>query len=130
MNLKRSRDQNTVFRIQFASFGELSVYLLKEEKINSLLTSVAVLKEEHAQGQRDLRKRLEHLEREVASGQEDSTQRVVKRLKEDRTLVFRKKGNKHQFIFNNNVKDQLDAVGKHLEHLEPLSEVQQSLFRK
>ena len=29
MNLKRSRDQNTVFRIQFASYGELSVYLLK-----------------------------------------------------------------------------------------------------
>ena len=54
----------------------------------------------------------------------------MKHLKEDRTLVFRKKGNKRQLIFNDNVKDQLDAVGKHLECFEPLSEAQQESLQK
>ena len=43
----------------------------------------------------------------------------VKRLKEDRTLVFRKKGNKKQFLFNDNMKDQIKAAGKQLDLLEP-----------
>ena len=61
---------------------------MTEEKLDALLKSVESLKKDQSEGQQDLRKRLEHLEREVASGQEDATQRVVKRLKEDRTLVF------------------------------------------
>lgn len=47
---------------------------------------------------------------------------MVKRLKEDRTLVFWKRGN---FIFNNNIKDQLDVVSKHLG-----PEVQQESLQK
>lgn len=94
---------------------------MSEEKLDALLKSVESLKKDQSEGQRDLQKRLDHLEREVASGQEDATQRVVKRLKEDRTLVFRKKGNERQ-LFNEDVKDQLDAVGKHLNQLEPPSE--------
>jgi len=84
----------------------------------------------HSQAQRNLRKRLEHLKKEVLTGQEDAMQWVVKPLKEDRTFVFRKKGNDHQFIFNDNIKDQLDMVGKHLEHLGPLSEAQQESLQK
>ena len=44
---------------------------------------------------------------------------VVKRLKEDRTLVFWKKGNEKQFLFKDNVKDQFEATRKHLDLLEP-----------
>ena len=66
----------------------------------------------------------------MTSGQEEATQRVVKRLKEDRTLVFRKKGNEKQFIFNDNVKDQLDAAGKHLDLVVPtISGQQEALDR-
>ena len=61
----------------------------------------------------------------MTSGQEEATQRVVKWLKEDRTLVFRKKGNEKQFIFNDNVKDQLDAAGKHLDLVVPTVSGQQ-----
>ena len=103
---------------------------MTEEKLDALLKSVESLKKDQSEGQRDLRKRLDHLEREVASGQEDATQRVIKRLKEDRTLVFRKKGNERQFLFNDDVKDQLDAVGKHLDQLEPPSEAQRESLQK
>ena len=82
-----------------------------EEKLDSILKLLADIKQEHADGQRDLRPKLEKLEKEVATGQEDATQQVVKQLKEDRTLVFKKKGNERQFLFNNNVKDQMMPLG-------------------
>ena len=46
---------------------------MTEEKLDALLKSVESLKKDQSEGQRDLRKQLEHLEREVASGQEDAT---------------------------------------------------------
>ena len=103
---------------------------MTEENLDALLKSVDSLKQEHAEAQRDLRKRLEHLEKEVVTGQENVTQRVVKRLEEDRTLVFRKNGNECKFIFNDNVKDQLDAVGRQLDQFEPSSMVQKELLEK
>ena len=51
---------------------------MTEEKLDAKLKSVEVLKQEQLDGQRDLRKRLDHLEKEVSSGQEEATQRVVK----------------------------------------------------
>ena len=66
----------------------------------------------------------------MAVGQEEATQRVVKRLKEDQTFAFRKKGNERQFIFNDNVKDQLLATGKHLDKVEPTSDVGQESLEK
>ena len=48
----------------------------------------------------------------------------------DRTLVFKKKGNKKQFLFNDNVKDQIDAAEKHLDLLEPPSESQQVALQR
>jgi len=103
---------------------------MAEEKIDVLLKFVEVLKQEHYPAQCDLRKRLEHLEKEVSMRQEDAMQWGVKCLKEDRTLVFWKKSNEHQFIFNDNIKNQLDAVRKHLEHLGPLSEVHKNHSKK
>ena len=98
-----------------------------EEKLDSVLKS---LEQENADGQKDLRRRLEKLEKDMSSGQEEATQRVVKRLKEDRTLVFKKKGNEKQFLFNDNVKDQIDSAGKHLDLLEPSSEAQTVALQK
>ena len=101
-----------------------------EEKLDNVLKSLDSIKQDHAEGQRDLRRKLERLKREVASGQEDATQKVVKRLKEDRTLVFKKKGNERQFRFNDNVKDQIDAAGKHLDLLKPSTEAQRETLQK
>ena len=88
-----------------------------EEKIDTLIKSVDNLKETQAGDQQDLRRRLDQLEKDMAAGQEETTQRVVKKLKEDQTFTFKKKGNE-KHIFNDNVKDQLLSTGKHVDGIE------------
>ena len=56
---------------------------MTKEKLDALLKSMETLQKEQINGQRNLRKRLDHLEREVVTGQEDATERVVKHLKEN-----------------------------------------------
>ena len=101
-----------------------------KEKLDAVLKLIDAIKQEHADGQRSLRRKLEQLEQEVALGQEEATQWVVKRLKEDRMLVFKKEANKRQFLFNNNVKDQIDTADKQLELVEPPNEVQREALQK
>ena len=102
-----------------------------EEKLDSVLASLRAIKQENSDGQKELKRRLDKLERDVALGQEDATQRVVKRLKEDRTLVFKKKGNEKQFLFNdNNIKDQIEAAEKQLDLLETATETQGEVLQR
>ena len=62
---------------------EHSEFVVMEEKINALIQSVHNLKQTQAGDQQDLRRRLGQLEKDMAIGQEEATQRVVKKLKED-----------------------------------------------
>ena len=66
----------------------------------------------------------------MAAGQEEATQRVVKKLKEDQTFSFKKKGNEKQYIFNDNVKDQLLSTGKHLDGIEATTSAGQEALDK
>jgi len=61
---------------------------MMEEKLDNILKLLDTIKQENAEGQRDLRQKLEQLKWEVALGQEDTKQKVMKRLKEDRILSF------------------------------------------
>ena len=79
--------------------------MMAEDKINEILESLKTLKKSQDDGQNVIKRRLDQLEMDVAAGQENATQRVVKKLKEDQTFVLRKKGNEKQYIFNDNVKD-------------------------
>ena len=88
---------------------------MAEEKIDEILESLKTLKKSQDDGQNVIKRRLDQLEMDVAAGQENATQRVVKRLKEDQTFVFKKKGNEKQYIFNDNVKDQFVVTAKQLE---------------
>ena len=101
-----------------------------EEKLDALLQSVDNLKKTQAGDQEDLRRRLDQLEKDVAVGQEEATQRVIKKLKEDQTFTFKKKGNEKQDIFNNNVKDQFLATGKHLDTIEPTTNAGRETLEK
>ena len=83
--------------------------------MDEILQSLQTLKQSQEDGQNIIKRRLDQLEKDVAVGQENATQRVVKKLKEDQTFVFKKKGNKKQYIFNDNVKDQFVATAKQLE---------------
>ena len=82
-----------------------------EEKIDALIQSVDNLKRTQAGDQQDLQRRLDQLEKDMAIDQEEATQWVIKKLKEDQTFTFKKKGNEKQFIFNDNVKNQFLATG-------------------
>ena len=82
--------------------------------MDKILKSLRLLKESQEEGQTTIKRRLDQLEIDVAVGQEDATQRVVKQLREDQTFTFKKKGNKKQFIFNDNVKDRFITTAKHL----------------
>ena len=59
----------------------------------ALIKSIDYLKKTQAGDQQDLWKRLDYLEKNVAMSQEEATQWVVKKLKEDQTFTFKKKGN-------------------------------------
>ena len=102
-----------------------------EEKLDAVLKLLDTMKQEHADRQRSPRRKLEQLEQEEAAlGQVEATQQVVKRLKEDRTLVFKKKGNERQFLFNDNVKDQIDMADKQLELVESPNKAQREALQK
>ena len=66
---------------------------------------------------------MDQLEKDVAVGQEEVTRRVVKKLKEDQTFMFKKKGNEKQLIYNYGMKDQFLATGKHLNNVVPTTSV-------
>ena len=83
--------------------------------MDEILKSLQSLRQSQEEGQTAIKRQLNQLEKDVAAGQEDTTQHVVKRLKEDQTFIFKKKENEKQFIFNDNVKDQFVATAKHLE---------------
>ena len=55
---------------------------------------------------------------------------MVKRLKEDRTLIFKKKGNEKQFLLNDNIKDQIEAAEKQLDLLETTTKTQGEVLQR
>ena len=81
-----------------------------EGKLDELLESFDALKKSQQDNQADMTKKLEKLERDVQAGQDVAAERVVKKLKRDRGQEFRKKGNEHQFVFNDEIKDRIEAA--------------------
>ena len=57
----------------------------------------------------NLQKMTEKLEQDVHARQDAAVEQVVKKLKHDRTLKFKKKGHKRQFLFYDEVKDQMES---------------------
>ena len=103
-----------IFLVNFLlSQNELET--MAEEKIDEILRSLQTLKQSQEDGQSVIKRHLDQLEKDAAVGQENATQRVVKKLKEDQTFVFKKKGNEKQYIFNDNIRDQFVATVKQLE---------------
>ena len=88
-----------------------------EAKLDELLESVKSLAEEQKQNKTEMKSRLDQLEKDVSTNNEQNTQRVVKRLKRARAYEFRRKGNEKQFEFNDEVKDRLEAAVTHIAKL-------------
>ena len=88
-----------------------------DKKIDKLLASVKALSDSQKQSQAELKARMDQLEREVPTSHEESTQRVVKRLKRARSHEFKRKGNEKQFDLNKEVKDHVEAASAHIAKL-------------
>ena len=90
-----------------------------EEKLDTLLRSVAALMENQATNQRKLDAKLKKLEKDIAAAQEDATEHALKKAKRDRPIEFKQKGHQEQYEFNEGVKDRLEAATKKIERLVP-----------
>ena len=86
------------------------VYSAMEGKLDELLASFEALKKSQQDNQADMTKKLEKLERDIQAGQDVAAERVIKKLKQDQGYEFRKKGNEHQFVFNDEIKDRIDVA--------------------
>ena len=107
--------------LRYSSVGYLyySVMTFTEEKLDTLLRSVAALTESQATNQCELDAKLKKLEKDVAAAQEDATERALKRAKRDRLIEFKWKGHQEQYEFNEGIKDRLEAVTKKIKRLTP-----------
>ena len=83
-----------------------------EQKLDKLLASVAGLKEAQEQDNAEMGQRIHQLEKDVAAKQDQTAQRMVKKLKMDRGYEFKRKGNKKQFLFNDELKDRIERPGE------------------
>ena len=54
----------------------------------------------------DMQHKFDMLQEEIAAGQDDATERIVKKLRVDRGYTFKKKG-QHQFRFNAEIEERI-----------------------
>ena len=74
-----------------------------EEKLHTLIESVAALAKRQKANQRDLDNKLKTLEKDVAVANEDATERASKRANHDRCIEFKRKGHQEQYVLNEEV---------------------------
>ena len=84
--------------------------------MDELLASVARLQETN---KLEMGQRLDQLKKDVLAKQDQTTERMVKK---DRGYEFEQKGNKRQFLFNDELKDRIEAASTHLVKLKPIKE--------
>ena len=81
-----------------------------EEKLDQLLVSVDELKQTQESNKVEMVQRLDQLEQDVATNQDMSTQHIVKKIRRDHGYEFKRKGNKKQFLFNDELKDRHQRI--------------------
>ena len=75
--------------------------------------SFTAFKQVHKEQHQKILAKLQHLESEMAAGQEETTQLVARKFKKTPELQFKHKGNKKQFLFNDTVSDaSIQCTGK------------------
>ena len=88
------------------------------EKNDELLRSVQALQRSQTANQKEMARRLDQLEKEVTSSQDEATW-VSKRMRHDRVPKFEKKGHENNFV--EDVKDHVRAASDLLSKVKPAS---------
>lgn len=84
-----------------------------------------MLMDEIKKNREDVNQRLDKLEGDVASGQENAAQIVVQKLKADRSYTFRKKGHEEQYRFNASIEGQFTKAQVEAAKIQPATEREQ-----
>jgi len=85
-----------------------------------ILKSLDAIKGANAQCYQELTSKLNRLERDVAAGQEETAQLIVKQIQWEPTQPpFKRKGNERQFVFNVQVNDSVQTAVGLLEKIKP-----------
>ena len=90
-----------------------------ESKLDELLAFFKDLKETQDANRKELSEKLEKLKKDVHAGQDMAAEHVVKKLKRDRGLEFKKKGHERQFFFNDKVKDKMENATVMMKKIDP-----------
>ena len=89
------------------------------KKLNELLKSIDDLKSTQWQNQRDTTAKLNRLELDIVTGQEETLQLVAKKMKRDPGFQFCRKGNEKQFAINEAINDSTQSAAAMLEKVKP-----------
>ena len=101
-----------------------------DEKLDSLLKSVAEIQKAHAESRQDLESRFARLEEDVKSSQLEATEKAVKKAKQEQPLEFKKKGHEEQYYFNQDINDCIIAATQQLGRINPSSDRDKTAVEK
>ena len=97
-----------------------------EEKLDQLLASVDELKKAQESDKVEMKRPAR-----AGCGNQPgfSAQRMVRKIRRDRGYEFKRKGNEKQFLFNDELKDRIEAPSTHLAKLKPASELETAALK-
>ena len=87
--------------------------------MDALLRSVEALKKSQDENQEATSRKLSLLEADVAAGHDETTERLVKRMRRERKPEFKRKGHERQFQFIEGVKDRIETASSLLAKVKP-----------
>ena len=74
------------------------------------------------ESQEEVSHKLSQLESNVTASQDSAAQRICKRIKREQASEFKKKGHERQYLFNEEIKDYVEAASGLLSRMKPASE--------
>ena len=94
-------------------------FSVMDEKLDELLKSIDDLRSAQWQNQRDTTAKLNRLEQDIVTCQDETLQLVAKKMKCDLDFQFCRKGNENQFTFNEAINDSIQSAAAMLEKVKP-----------
>ena len=93
------------------------------EQFQQLLAELKRMREEVDQ-------KIDKLREDVTLGQQDATDKVVKKLASERGYVFKRKGHEQQFRFNTEVEDRIQKAQSEAAKVQPATEKDAKVLEK
>ena len=112
------------------SYKSLTAMSSTDEKLDTLLKSVAELQQAHTVSRQDLEAKFSRLEEDVKSSQLEATKKAVKKAKREQPLKFKKRGHEEQYYFNQDISDCIVSATQQLGKMNPSSDRDKATLEK